>query len=78
VPIAKRDLEIFTVHLMSTCRMSADPRRSVLDEWGHFRGFSGLMVSDASMLPGPIGVNPMETICALATRNAMHALEQPI
>ncbi len=75
MPIAKREMEIFTVHLMSTCRMSADPKRSALDEWGMFRGATGLMVSDASMLPGPIGVNPMETICAVATRNALHLVE---
>ncbi|MBM3267540.1 MAG: GMC family oxidoreductase [Candidatus Sericytochromatia bacterium] len=75
IPIARREMEIFTVHLMSTCRMSADPKLGVLDEWGIFRGAAGLMVSDASMLPGPIGVNPMETICALATRNARHVLE---
>jgi choline dehydrogenase-like flavoprotein len=28
------------------------------------------MVADASLFPTPIGVNPMETIMALATRNA--------
>jgi len=77
VPIPKREMEIFTVHLMSSCRMSGDAVRSVCDEWGQFRDATGLMISDASMLPGPIGVNPMESILAVATRNAMHVLETP-
>ena len=34
----------------------------------------GLFVADASLIPGPIGVNPMETILALATRNAQHMI----
>ena len=36
----------------------------------------GLVVSDASLFPTPVGVNPMETILALATRNAERILER--
>ena len=32
-------------------------------------------ISDASLFPSPIGVNPMETIMALSTRNAERLLE---
>jgi len=32
-------------------------------------------VADASLFPGPIGINPMETIMALATRVAARLLE---
>jgi choline dehydrogenase-like flavoprotein len=69
-PVPKRSLELFTVHLMGTARMSDDPRRGVVSSYGQFHGARGLFVTDASLFPGPIGVNPMETIVALATRNA--------
>jgi choline dehydrogenase-like flavoprotein len=36
----------------------------------------GLIVADASLFPGPIGINPMETIIALALRNARRLIEQ--
>ena len=50
-------------------------REGVVDAYGHVHGARGLMVSDASLFPGPIGVNPAETILALSTRNAHHLLE---
>ena len=36
----------------------------------------GLVVSDASIFPGPIGINPMETVIALAMRNARQLIER--
>ena len=38
-------------------------------------GAEGLWVSDASLFPSPIGVNPQETIMALSTRNAERLIE---
>ncbi len=75
-PVATKSMELFTVHLMGTARMSDDPRRGVVDSFGAFHGVQGLFVGDASLFPGPIGVNPMETIMALATRNAQRLIEQ--
>jgi choline dehydrogenase-like flavoprotein len=74
-PLRKQDIEMFTVHIMSTCRMGRDAARSVCDDFGRFHDAAGLFVSDASVLPSAIGVNPMETIMALATRNAEHILD---
>ena len=75
-PVPKKSIELFTVHLMGTARMSEDPRRGVTDSFGAFHGVPGLFVADASLFPGPVGVNPMETILALATRNAQRLIEQ--
>ncbi len=75
-PVDKKSIELFTVHLMGTARMSEDPRRGVVDSYGAFHGVPGLFVADASLFPGPIGVNPMETILALVTRNAQRLIEQ--
>jgi cholesterol oxidase len=47
----------------------------VCDAFGRVRGAKGLYVSDASLFPSPVGVNPMETITALATRNAERFLD---
>ena len=58
------------MHLMGTARMSEDRRRGVVSSFGAFHDAEGLFVADASLFPGPIGVNPMETIMALVTRNA--------
>jgi choline dehydrogenase-like flavoprotein len=74
-PVDARSLELFTVHLMGTARMSEDPRRGVTDSFGAFHGVPGLLVADASLFPGPVGINPMETILALSARNAQHLVE---
>ena len=75
-PVPTKSLELFTVHLMGTARMSDDPRHGVVDSFGAFHGMLGLFVADASLFPSPIGVNPMETIMALVTRNARQLIEQ--
>jgi len=68
VPLTKA--EIITVHIMGTCRMARDPLQGVTDPFGRVHGTDNLYVADASLFPGPIGVNPMETIMALSLRNA--------
>jgi choline dehydrogenase-like flavoprotein len=74
-PVPKHAMELFTVHIMGTARMGGDPTRHVCDSYGKVHDAEGLWVSDASLFPSPIGVNPMETIMALATRNAERMLE---
>ena len=61
---------------MGTARMSGDPGRGVVDSFGACYDVPGLFVADASVFPSPIGVNPMETILALATRTAAALLDQ--
>jgi choline dehydrogenase-like flavoprotein len=68
--IPRNSIELLTVHLMGTARMSEDRLRGVVSSFGAFHNAEGLFVADASLFPGPIGVNPMETILALVTRNA--------
>jgi len=75
-PVAKRSLQLFSIHLMGTARMSEDPRRGVTGSFGEFHGLPGLIVADASLFPGPVGINPMETVIALAMRNARRLVER--
>lgn len=74
-PIARRQMEVVTVHMMGTAAMGSDRARAVTDGHGRVHDAEGLMVCDASLFPTPIGVNPMETIMALATRAAAHVLD---
>ncbi|MEO1268406.1 MAG: GMC family oxidoreductase [Myxococcota bacterium] len=73
--IARSDMEVVTVHLMGTARMGEDRTSSVTNSYGLVHDTDRLMVCDASLFPTPIGVNPALTIQTLATRNAVHILE---
>ena len=70
IPVAATDHTLVTVHLMGTARLGTDPMKSVCDPDGAVHDTAGLSVADASLFPAPVGVNPMLTIMALATRSA--------
>ncbi|HWM88161.1 MAG TPA: GMC family oxidoreductase N-terminal domain-containing protein, partial [Kofleriaceae bacterium] len=74
-PIPKSHMEVVTVHVMGTARMGGDRAGAVTDSHGMVYDAERLMVADASLFPTPIGVNPAETISALATRNAHFVIE---
>jgi choline dehydrogenase-like flavoprotein len=57
---------MFTAHQMGTCRMGADPTKSVTDANGQVHGIKGLFVCDGSLFPAASGVNPMLSIMGLA------------
>lgn len=58
-----------TVHPLGGCPMADEPAAGVVDGFGHVHGHPGLYVSDGSIVPTALGVNPSETIAALAERN---------
>ena len=53
---------------MGTAGMDASPRRGVVGTDGAVHGAAGLYVADGSLFPSSIGVNPMMTIIAMASR----------
>src|SRR5216684_46680 len=63
------DLKLSAYHPMGTCRMGSDPQSSVVDEYGRAHDVPGLVIADASVLPGSTFVNPQITIMALAARS---------
>jgi choline dehydrogenase-like flavoprotein len=69
-PRKRHNIELMTVHIMSSARMSRDKNGGVVDAWGRVHGVDGLVVADASIIPSSIGVNPMGTIVALSLRSA--------
>ncbi|MBV8762861.1 MAG: GMC family oxidoreductase [Deltaproteobacteria bacterium] len=73
--IPAKGWEVVTVHMMGTAAMGADRSAAVTDSFGTVYDADRLIVADASLFPTPIGVNPMETIMALATRAAAHIID---
>jgi choline dehydrogenase-like flavoprotein len=67
--LAPGDLDLMTVHAMSSCRMAADKGSGVTDPWGRVWDIPNLHIADASILPDAPGVNPQETIMATVLRN---------
>jgi len=53
-------------HPQGTCRMGADPAKTVVNPHGETHDVKNLYVVDASLLPTSIGYNPSETVYALA------------
>ena len=65
-PARRMRLEAF--HPLGTARMDADPGFGVVDATGAVHGYRSLYVADGSLFPSSIGVNPMMTIIAMASR----------
>jgi cholesterol oxidase len=62
------------VHPLGGCAMGRSARDGVVDSYGRVFGYERLYVSDGSILPGPVGVNPSMTIAALGERIAERML----
>ena len=58
---------LYSAHVNGTCRMGSSSRSSAVNPEGERYGVRGLYVADGSILPTSLGVNPQETIMALAS-----------
>ncbi len=67
---SRSTIELFTVHMMGTCRMGSRAHRSVVNLDGELWDLPGCYVADAGLFPTAVGVNPQITIMAIATRVA--------
>lgn len=67
-----------SAHQMGTCRMSASPKKGVVDPQGRVWGVKDLYVADMSVFPSASGVNPMVTgmaICQWISEGLVAELE---
>ena len=65
--VGANDVALFSAHLNGTCRLGRDRSTSGTDPHGERFDAPGVFVADGSLLPTAPGVNPQETIMALAT-----------
>jgi cholesterol oxidase len=65
--------KLLTAHPLGGCVMSDDPQQGVVNEFGEVWNYPGLYVSDGSIIPTALSVNPSATISALSERIAEHA-----
>jgi choline dehydrogenase-like flavoprotein len=65
-PFGANQHTMFSAHQMGGCPMGSDPRRSVVDTRGRHHQIGNLFVTDGSVFPTSLGVNPQWSIYALA------------
>lgn len=75
-PMGANQLALFSAHVNGTCRIGTDPTTSGATPDGERHGVRGLYISDGSLLPTAPGVNPQETIMAVATVLARRIVAQ--
>ncbi|CCM80199.1 FAD-dependent oxidoreductase [Rhizobium mesoamericanum] len=77
-PLPKRQTNLMTVHLFSSCPPGEHRDVCAVDSYGRVRGVENLFVADGSLIPEAPGVNPQMTIMALAFRVAEAALSHSV
>jgi choline dehydrogenase-like flavoprotein len=75
--VRPEDLVLMAFHPLGTARADARPDHGVVNGDLRLHEVENVWVSDASVVPSSIGVNPQITIMALATRLAYSLLEKP-
>jgi len=65
-------VQLFSAHAMGGCSMGRDPQQSVVDSRLKVHWLENTWVVDGSVFPTSLGVNPQETIFALARWASEH------
>ncbi len=63
-------------HLLGTCLMGDDPKKSVVNRWGQTHDVPNLFVFDGSTFPTSGGLNPTATIMSVALRQTRHMIAE--
>ncbi len=67
LPLGPNQVTLGSAHVNGACRLGADRRTAGTDPHGEVYFAPGVFVADGSLLPTALGVNPQETIMALAS-----------
>ena len=51
---------LVTVHPLGGCPMGRDENEGVVDSYGRVFNYPGLLIVDGSILPGPVGPEPLD------------------
>jgi len=68
--IKANDIDMMAFHPLGTARMGEIPKHSVVNSFGKVHALENLFISDGSIFPSSLGVNPQITIMAFSMRNA--------
>ncbi|ROZ74997.1 GMC family oxidoreductase [Ramlibacter sp. WS9] len=63
-------------HLLGTCLMGNDPKKSVVNQWGQTHDIPNLYIFDGSTFPTSGGLNPTATIMSVALRQTKHLINE--
>ena len=74
--IKPSELRLEAFHPMGSARIAADPAKGVCSSDGAVNGVGDLYVTDGSLFPTSVGVNPMMTIIAFSKRIAAALAER--
>jgi choline dehydrogenase-like flavoprotein len=75
-PLDPRSYAFIASHLFGAARMGTDARTSVVDPSFRVHGVEGLYVTDSSVFPTNLGVNPQHTIMAMSRHAAFGIAER--
>jgi len=64
------DMLLLAFHPQGTCRIGTNPKKSVVGPTGETHDLKGLYIADASVFPTSLGVNPQQTVWAIARKVA--------
>lgn len=70
VPVTS--VEMMAFHPLGTARMGEVRDHTVVNSYGKVHGLDNLFISDGSIFPTSLGVNPQVTIMSFALRNAQY------
>ncbi len=66
-----------SAHILGGCAMGQTREQGVVDKYGRVFGYENLLITDGSIMPANLGVNPSLTITALAEYIMHHVPPRP-